>query len=95
MRHLPPRWRSSRITTAADERERHIVNLVSRGPPNKAVAQRFNLTERTTKVRLHNIYEKLGINDCIGHFRSIRFADGGHRRLGGVCAQKRGKQIVD
>jgi len=77
--HLPPRWRSSRITTAADERERHIVNLVSRGLPNKAVGQRFNLTEGTIKVLLHNIYEKLAINDSVGHFRSIRFADGGHR----------------
>jgi two-component system, NarL family, nitrate/nitrite response regulator NarL len=45
------------------ERERQIVNLVSRGLPNKKVGQRLNLTEGTIKVHLHNIYQKLAINN--------------------------------
>jgi two-component system nitrate/nitrite response regulator NarL len=45
------------------ERERQIVNLVSRGLPNKEVGQRLNLTEGTIKVHLHNIYQKLAINN--------------------------------
>jgi two-component system, NarL family, nitrate/nitrite response regulator NarL len=45
------------------ERERQIVNLVSRGLPNKEVGQRLNLTAGTIKVHLHNIYQKLAINN--------------------------------
>jgi DNA-binding NarL/FixJ family response regulator len=45
------------------ERERQIVNLVSRGLSNKGVGQRLNLTEGTIKVHLHNIYQKLAINN--------------------------------
>jgi DNA-binding NarL/FixJ family response regulator len=48
---------------ALTERERQIVNLVSRGLPNKEVGQRLNLTEGTVKVHLHNIYQKLAINN--------------------------------
>ena len=45
------------------ERERQIVNLVSGGLSNKEIGRRLNLTAGTIKAHLHNIYQKLAINN--------------------------------
>jgi DNA-binding NarL/FixJ family response regulator len=45
------------------ERERQIAKLVSAGLSNKEVGRQLNLTAGTIKVHLHNIYEKLGVNN--------------------------------
>jgi two-component system, NarL family, nitrate/nitrite response regulator NarL len=45
------------------ERERQIAKLVSAGLPNKEIGQQLNLTLGTIKVHLHNIYQKLEINN--------------------------------
>ena len=42
-------------------REKEIVVLVAEGLSNKTIARRFDLTEGTVKVHLHNIYEKLEV----------------------------------
>jgi len=44
-------------------RERQIVNLVSEGLSNKAIARQLKLTDGTIKVHLHNVFEKLGISN--------------------------------
>jgi len=44
-------------------RERQIVHLVSKGLSNREVASRLNLAEGTIKAHLHNIYQKLPINN--------------------------------
>jgi two-component system nitrate/nitrite response regulator NarL len=44
-------------------RERQIMNLVSEGLSNKAIARQLKLTDRTIKVHLHNVFEKLGISN--------------------------------
>jgi two-component system nitrate/nitrite response regulator NarL len=44
-------------------RERQIAKLVSAGMSNKEVGQQLNLTAGTIKVHLHNIYQKLEINN--------------------------------
>ena len=44
-------------------RERQIARLVSAGLPNKEIARQLNLTAGTIKVHLHNIYQKLVINN--------------------------------
>jgi two-component system, NarL family, nitrate/nitrite response regulator NarL len=49
--------------TTLTARERQIVRLVSKGLSNREVASRLNLTEGTIKAHLHNIYQKLAINN--------------------------------
>jgi DNA-binding NarL/FixJ family response regulator len=44
-------------------RERQIAKLVSAGLSNKGIGQQLNLTAGTIKVHLHNIYQKLEINN--------------------------------
>jgi two-component system nitrate/nitrite response regulator NarL len=44
-------------------RERQIVNLVSDGLSNKAIARQLKLTDGTIKVHLHHVFEKLGISN--------------------------------
>jgi two-component system, NarL family, nitrate/nitrite response regulator NarL len=45
------------------ERERQIAKLVSAGLSNKEIGQQLNLSAGTIKVHLHNIYQKLEINN--------------------------------
>lgn len=40
-------------------REWSVAKLVLEGLPNKRIAQRLNITEGTTKLHLHHIYQKL------------------------------------
>ena len=51
------------LLTTLTARERQIVRLVSKGLSNREVASRLNLTEGTIKAHLHNIYQKLAINN--------------------------------
>ena len=43
------------------DREREVMRLVAEGLSNKEVARRLKISEGTTKIHLHKIYEKLGI----------------------------------
>ena len=45
------------------DRERQIMGLVSEGLSNKEIGRRLNLTDGTIKVHLHNIFQKLEINN--------------------------------
>ena len=45
------------------DRERQIMRLVSEGLSNKAIGRRLNIADGTIKVHLHNIYQKLEINN--------------------------------
>ncbi|WP_309089106.1 response regulator transcription factor [Phenylobacterium sp.] len=44
-------------------RERQLVELVAEGLPNKLIARELGLTEGTVKIHLHNVYQKLGVNN--------------------------------
>jgi two-component system nitrate/nitrite response regulator NarL len=44
-------------------RERQIVDLVSQGLSNREVGRQLRLSVGTVKVHLHNIYQKLAINN--------------------------------
>jgi len=44
-------------------RERQIVRLVSDGMSNKEIARQLNVSHGTVKVHLHNIFQKLEINN--------------------------------
>ena len=37
--------------------------MVSDGLPNKAIARRLGITERTVKAHLTSIFQRLGVND--------------------------------
>ncbi len=45
------------------ERERQVLEMVSNGLPNKAIARRLGITERTVKAHLTSIFQRLGVND--------------------------------
>lgn len=46
-------------------REQEIAKLVKEGLSNKEVAQRLQITERTTKAHLTSVYEKLHVKDRV------------------------------
>ena len=54
---------SEEVLAALTKRERQIAELVSAGLPNKEIGRQLNLNAGTVKVHLHNIYQKLAINN--------------------------------
>jgi two-component system, NarL family, nitrate/nitrite response regulator NarL len=56
-------YTSEKTLAMLTERERQIAKLVSSGLSNKEVGQQLNLSAGTIKVHLHNIYQKLEINN--------------------------------
>lgn len=48
---------------ALTRRERDIVNLLAEGATNKKVAEELDISERTVKGHLSNIFLKLGVHD--------------------------------
>lgn len=49
--------------TRLTDREREVLTMVRDGLPNKSVARRLGITERTVKAHLTNIYQRLGVAD--------------------------------
>jgi DNA-binding NarL/FixJ family response regulator len=54
---VAPACRSLDLLT---EREHQVLEMVSHGWQNKMIAAKFNLSEHTVKVHIHNIIKKLG-----------------------------------
>jgi len=54
-------------------REREVSLLVAEGLSNKDVGRRLEVSEGTVKIHLHNIYQKLQVNN------RTSLADSGHR----------------
>jgi DNA-binding NarL/FixJ family response regulator len=46
-------------------REHSILELVSEGLPNKAIARRLSISERTVSTHIANIYSKLHVNNRV------------------------------
>jgi DNA-binding NarL/FixJ family response regulator len=44
-------------------RERDVLTLIARGLPNKAIAQRLSLSEKTVKAHVSAILRKLDVTD--------------------------------
>jgi two-component system, NarL family, nitrate/nitrite response regulator NarL len=52
-----------KLQTALTEREREITQLVSEGLSNKEIARQLNLSDGTIRAQLHQIYQKLAIQN--------------------------------
>ena len=59
---IDTRRRSSPAATLST-REREVLRMVVDGSPNKTIAHRLDITERTVKTHLTTIYQKLGVTD--------------------------------
>jgi DNA-binding NarL/FixJ family response regulator len=55
--------RDLRPATRLSAREAEVLNLVATGLPNKQIARRLGITERTVKAHLTAVYQQLGVND--------------------------------
>jgi len=54
---------SAEKLAALTRRERDIVNLLADGATNKQVAEELDISERTVKGHLSNVFSKLGVSD--------------------------------
>jgi DNA-binding NarL/FixJ family response regulator len=45
------------------EREREVLRMVRDGHPNKVIARRLGISERTVKAHLTSVYQQLGVTD--------------------------------
>ena len=44
-------------------REQEVLDMVGDGLPNKTIARRLGISERTVKAHLTNVYQRLGVTD--------------------------------
>jgi DNA-binding NarL/FixJ family response regulator len=58
---------SSRTATGASaplsEREREVLAMVAEGLPNKVIARRLSISEKTVKAHLTSVYRQIGVTD--------------------------------
>jgi DNA-binding NarL/FixJ family response regulator len=47
------------------ERERDVLALLAAGLPNKLIAQRLGIAEKTVKAHLTNVYRTIGVDDRV------------------------------
>jgi RNA polymerase sigma factor (sigma-70 family) len=62
-REAKRRSKSQILTQLLTIRERQVVLLVADGLSNKEVGRRLQVSEGTVKIHLHNIYQKLQVNN--------------------------------
>lgn len=48
---------------ALSEREREVLIMVARGFPNKVIAQRLGISEKTVKAHLTSVFRQIGVTD--------------------------------
>jgi DNA-binding NarL/FixJ family response regulator len=48
---------------ALTEREREVLALVAEGLPNKQIARRLEISEKTVKAHLTSVFRAIGVND--------------------------------
>ncbi|MFG1609250.1 response regulator [Actinoplanes sp. NPDC049265] len=55
--------RAPRTSLTLTEREREVLRLVGEGLPNKSIARKLGISERTVKAHLTSVYQQLGVTD--------------------------------
>lgn len=68
-----PRVAPDKLATLT-RRERDIVNLLADGASNKQVAEELDISERTVKGHLSNVFMKLGVSDRLNLVLYLRGA---------------------
>lgn len=59
--HVERQHLAAQSTTLLTEREREVLDLLSRGLSNKEIGSILRITERTTKFHVHNLLSKLHV----------------------------------
>jgi DNA-binding NarL/FixJ family response regulator len=62
-RHLIAGRRRSEPTEQLTEREQEILALIAQGQPNKVIARRLDIAEKTVKNHVSRILQTLGVTD--------------------------------
>ena len=60
------------VGASLNKRERQILGLLNEGLSNAQLAKRCFISEGTVKWYLHNLYEKLGVNNRTALLRAVR-----------------------
>jgi DNA-binding NarL/FixJ family response regulator len=55
--------RAGRVPDALSPREREILQMVGRGMPNKVIAARLEISEKTVKAHLTSVFRAIGVTD--------------------------------
>ncbi len=55
--------RAERAQTRLSEREREVLECVAKGLPNKLIAGKLGISEKTVKTHLTRVYQELGVTD--------------------------------
>jgi DNA-binding NarL/FixJ family response regulator len=55
--------RDARPAAALTPREREVLALVAEGLPNKLIARRLEISEKTVKAHLTRVFEQIGVSD--------------------------------
>lgn len=50
-------------TPTLTDREREVLEMVRRGHPNKSIARRLEISERTVKAHITRIFQRIGVSD--------------------------------
>jgi DNA-binding NarL/FixJ family response regulator len=53
----------TRPASGLTPREREVLAMVAEGLPNKLIARRLEISEKTVKAHLTRIFERLGVSD--------------------------------
>jgi two-component system NarL family response regulator len=80
----PPEGPQNDALAELTQREREIVRLIVEGASNKEVASTLNISERTVKGHLSNVFQKLGVADRLKLMLYVR-----EGKVSGVSAQGR------
>ena len=55
--------RAATPAEALSEREREVLLMVAEGLPNKVIAQRLSISEKTVKAHLTSVFRQIGVTD--------------------------------
>lgn len=55
--------RLPRTSLRLTDREQEVLRLVGEGLPNKSIARRLGISERTVKAHLTSVYQQIGVTD--------------------------------
>ena len=60
------------FTRTLTPRELEVACMIAKGMHNKAVADKLSITEGTTKLHLHHVYQKLNVDGRMGLMRYLQ-----------------------